>query len=68
MEKRYIPSSHLSIAEHDGKDNLFITFRNGAKYCYNGVSYSVFDSMTRNESAGKFFHSFIKDKYTCRKM
>ena len=67
MEKRFINSSHLSIVSHDGKD-MFVDFRNGACYRYSNVPYSTFDSLTKNDSAGSFFHSYVRDKFICKKL
>lgn len=62
MTPIYITSSNIDCAAHDG-EQLYIRFKNGKVYCYDRVSYSVFDAMVKSESPGKFFSSFVRPKY-----
>jgi len=66
MEIRELVSSNMNKAAHDGRD-LFIGFNSGTTYKYDSVPYSVFDQMCKAESAGKFFHKFVKGTYTYSK-
>lgn len=65
-EERLVPTYLVSenldcIAYHLGK--LFIRFRSGGVYSYDGVPYDYYDSLQKVESAGKFFHQWIRNKF-----
>lgn len=42
---------------------LFIRFRSGGTYSYDKVPFDYFDALPKVESAGKFFHQFIRGKF-----
>lgn len=44
-------------------ENLEVDFKSGLKYKYCGVPYKVFLEMKAAESAGKYFHSNVKNVY-----
>ena len=58
----HITSSNIDTIGHDGA-TLFIRFKSGASYAYNAVPEGVFTALARAESAGSFFHKFVKAKY-----
>jgi hypothetical protein len=65
MKTRIVPTYVVSdnidcIGYQLGK--LFIRFKSGAAYAYDGCPYTYFDALQKVESAGKFFHSFIRSK------
>lgn len=62
MEQRAVVSSNISDAGFDGQA-LFLRFHSGEVYRYDGVPRGVFDAMERADSAGRFFHKFVKGKY-----
>lgn len=62
MERTCVVSSNISEVGHEG-DTLYLRFNSGCCYSYSGVSFSVYQSMIKSESCGKFFHQFIKGKY-----
>lgn len=62
-----VDSSHLKTVEHNGKD-LYITFLNGAVYEYDNVPESLVRQLLKQDSTGKYFWKYIRDKYAYRKV
>ena len=62
-----VDSSHLVNIEHSGK-HLYITFKNGATYEYDGVSEATTKALINADSSGKFLWRYIRDKYPYRKV
>lgn len=57
-------SSSISHCEHDDiAKELHITFHSGSTHTYKGVMKETFEALKSAESAGKFFHAHIKNKY-----
>lgn len=64
IEPIHIISSNINAIGYEmGK--LFIRFNSGITYRYEDVPHNIFDSLQKVESAGKFFHRFIRDKFRC---
>lgn len=63
MQPTYIVSSNIDAIAHQAKQ-LFIRFKSGITYSYDDVPYDYFDALQKVESAGKFFHQFIKNRFT----
>jgi len=47
---------------------LFIQFKSGIVYQYDAVDKAMYDALIIAESAGKFFHQFIRSVYTYTKL
>ena len=47
---------------------LIVTFKNGSKYQYDGVSEDVFKELISAESVCKYFTANIRNKYTTTKL
>lgn len=47
---------------------LFIRFKSGGVYSYDKVPFDYYDTLKKVESAGKFFHQFIRGKYRYKKL
>lgn len=47
----------------DDASTLTITFSDGAKYAYSGVTRATYRNFTLAPSLGGFFHRHIKDRY-----
>lgn len=62
-----IESSNVSGAFHDGED-LFLQFVKGPVYRYIEVPHKVFEELVSAESAGKYFHAYIKPNYNAEKV
>lgn len=62
-----VDSSHLAKVEHNGK-NLYVTFKNGAIYEYDKVPEWVVRKLLQADSKGKFFWSWIRDRYPYRRV
>jgi hypothetical protein len=57
-------SKIIKTATYDPYMNvLSITFNNGIQYDYIDVSRDIFNEMCEAESAGKYFHKHIKNKF-----
>lgn len=42
---------------------LYIRFKSGVSYVYEACPFDYFDSLQKVESAGRFFHQFIRGKF-----
>ena len=42
---------------------LFVRFKSGAAYAYEGVPYDIFDALKKAESAGQFLHRMVKNRF-----
>lgn len=60
LEKTHVTSANLDMVGHDGKTDLFIRFKNGDAYQYPDHPYSTYHALVKAESAGKFFHQFVR--------
>lgn len=47
---------------------LFIRFKSGASYSYDNCPFDYFDALQKVESAGRFFHQFIRGKFRYTKL
>lgn len=47
---------------------LFIRFKSGISYSYDNVPYDYFDALQKVESAGRFFHKFVRGKFRYSKL
>lgn len=62
----YIVSSNIdAVGWHIGQ--LYIRFKSGVTYAYK-APWSMFDALTKQESAGKFFHANIRNKLEFKKL
>lgn len=66
---RMVPlrSSNLAAAGHEG-DVLEIEFTDGGLYRYFGVPGSIFRGLIAAPSAGRYFHSRIKERYRFQRL
>lgn len=63
VEMTPVVSSLLREIGHEGT-TLWVRFRNGTLYTYEGVTKEMHDAILGAESAGKYFSSTIKTKFT----
>lgn len=56
------------IAYDESEKLLTLTFASGGAYVYKDVPKEVFDSLLAAESAGKYFHAHVKNKYETEKV
>jgi hypothetical protein len=61
------PSSNIDYYGSNGKDTIFIQFKNGVSYLYLNVDKASIDQMQAAESIGKFIGTLSK-KYTYTKV
>jgi hypothetical protein len=67
---RRVQSSNLALVAQDG-DNLFVRFRGGGVYVYEGVGPLIADCMVAMGeigSPGAFLNERIKPLYDCRRV
>lgn len=67
IEETPVDSSHIQSIEHNG-DNLYVHFKNGSIYEYDGVTEQMAQRMLNAPSKGKFLWAYIRDKYPYRKV
>lgn len=61
-------SAFIHKVSHNPQSNvMYVNFKNGSTYAYNGVDRKTFQKMQKAESTGKYFHSNIKNKYSSTK-
>ena len=60
LSPTYINSSNIDAIGYK-LGQLFIRFKSGVTYSYDNVPFSYFDSLQKVESAGQFFHRFIRN-------
>ena len=61
-------SSNLAFSKFDTLNNILeITFQNGSRYQYFGVSLDIYNELSSSNSAGIYFNSVIK-KFRCEKV
>lgn len=69
LQWEIIESSQIeAIAYYEPHMKLFIKFKNGSIYEYMNVHKDDYESLQRAESAGKFFHQYIKNKFEYHKV
>lgn len=62
-------SSNLSNMEYDNQKKLLrLSFNAGGTYEYYSVPQMVVYELQQAESAGSYFHRFIRDKYKYKKV
>lgn len=58
-------SSNINKISYDLKTNqLKINFKPNNTYTYENVPYYIWEGLVGSPSKGKYFHSFIKNKFT----
>jgi len=62
-----VKSSNVEAVGHEGGD-LFIRFKGGAVYHYEGVSKAVYENALKAPSIGSFVATQIRGKYTHRRL
>ena len=67
MEMIPVSSSDLSSVGYEN-GILYISFVSGGLYAYYHVPESVFNGLLSASSKGKFFHQFIKNNYSYRRL
>ncbi len=64
MDRVPITSTNIKEVGYDATSNtLEILFKDGAIYRYLDVPQFVYDELLAAESAGRYFHQMIRDKY-----
>lgn len=57
-----VVSSNIESVGHDG-DALYVKFKDGGLYRYDGALRDHFDALRSAVSAGRYFHGTIKGKF-----
>lgn len=61
--KAVVSSNLLGVAYDEDAQELFVEFKGGAKYRYDGVSPEEYESFMGSSSKGQYFAQNIKDNY-----
>jgi putative heme iron utilization protein len=57
-------SSSLAHCDYDDENKILtLCFKSGSTHNYHGVEKEIYEEMKNCNSAGKFYHSFIRGKY-----
>lgn len=62
MKISQVTSSTIKTVRWD-QNTLFIDFKNGTSYQYDGVPEKVYNDLAMAESAGSHFHRAVKGRY-----
>jgi len=57
MEMMPVNSSHIEKIGHDGQNTMFIQFKGGRQYRYDGVSPDDFAGLQNAESKGRYLRT-----------
>jgi hypothetical protein len=69
MEMISVQSSNMDKIGYDEvKQELFIRFKNGSTYKYNGVPASIWEELQSSESKGKYLNANVKGEYRFEKV
>lgn len=64
-----LSSSNINTVAYDGSQKILtITFNEGGVYEYYQVPSIVDYEIRQSASAGKYFHSFIREKYSYKRV
>jgi len=67
MERNTFKSSNLKSMEYD-QGTLRLTFNAGGVYEYYNVPQPVVSELQQAQSAGSYFHQFIREKYNFKRL
>jgi hypothetical protein len=67
MEKTTFKSSNLNNMEYDN-GTLRLAFNAGSVYEYYNVPQAVVNELQAAQSAGSYFHQFIREKYSFKRV
>lgn len=67
LHPTYLVSENLDCIGYK-LGQLFIRFRSGGIYSYDKVPFDYYSALQKAESAGKFFHKFIRGKFHYTKL
>lgn len=69
MERKHVSSSNLESVGYDANDEILeIKFHSGGIYQYFNVPLEKFESLLNASSKGRYFLSYIKNRYRFRKI
>ncbi|MDR7284135.1 hypothetical protein J2X84_002968 [Pseudomonas corrugata] len=69
MERRPVSSSNLASVGYDEANSLLhIEFNSGKIYEYHGVPESVYQDLINAGSPGGYFHSHVKNVFSCQEI
>jgi len=69
MNRQPVVSSNLASVGYDPATSMLeIEFNNGGIYQYSNVPESVYSGLMRASSKGTYFHDYIKERYSYRKI
>ncbi len=69
MNRQHVESSDIDSIGYDEKNSVLeIEFLSGGIYQYANVSVDIYSNIINASSHGKYFHEYIKDKFTFNKI
>lgn len=69
MHMQPVASSDLSSVGYDAQTGtLYISFHSGSTYAYDHVPSIVYNGLMSAPSRGKYFHAYIKGRYSYRRI
>lgn len=69
MERTRVSSRNIHSIGYDPNSNILeIAFLSGGVYQYSKVPHHVYLRLMKATSHGKYFHAYIKNFYSCKKI
>lgn len=69
MDLVRVSSSNIERVGYDStKEILVVQFKNGSYYQYEGMDEKMYDNMMRSASIGRYFHSYVKNNLSFKKI
>lgn len=69
LHHTFIRSETLAYCKYDTIHSLLLViFHNGSNYEYHGVDQTTYDELVGADSPGRYFSSFIRNKYRCERI
>ena len=69
MNRQHVESSDIDSIGYDEKSSVLeIEFLSGGIYQYFNVSVNIYNNIMNASSHGKYFHEYVKDKFTFKKI
>jgi hypothetical protein len=69
MERQIVNSSNINSIGYDPDSNLLeVEFNDGGVYQYLSVPTSIYQAFISAGSYGTYFHKFIKEKFSYKKL
>lgn len=67
MNMILVESSNVESVGYDGS-TLYVSFRSGSEYAYDGVPYEIYKGLLDSPSKGRYLHANVYGTYASRRI